>query len=67
MTQMSEPREIESIRKVVAPWIEANPLDYQPWQVLLNSGAEITIWCPLGAAVELESTRYANRITARSY
>lgn len=49
-----ETKEIESIRKVVVPWIEVNPLDYQPWDVTLSTGLTITVWAPLGAAVELE-------------
>jgi hypothetical protein len=63
-----EAREIENIRQIVVPWIEANPTEYMPWQVVLATGTEITIWCPLGAAVELEiEAGYGENIKARSY
>jgi hypothetical protein len=63
-----ESREIETIRTIVVPWIEADPTDYQPWTVTLRTGTQITVWCPLGAAVELETERgYTGRIEARSY
>jgi hypothetical protein len=66
--EAQDTREIEKIRTIVVPWIEADPMDYQPWIVALKSGTEITVWCPLGAAVELELERgYEGRINRRSY
>jgi hypothetical protein len=46
-------REASRINKIIAPWLEAST-EREMWTVQLRAGVEITVLCPLGAAVEVE-------------
>jgi len=62
-TQMlAEIKEATAIDRIVRPWLPVND-ERMPWQVTLRTGTQITILCPLGAAVEIEQA--GHRIVAQ--
>lgn len=57
MTQTIAPQDIAettTIHDMIGPWLPVNP-ERMIWTVTLASGRQITICCPLGAAVEIET------------
>lgn len=55
---LAEIKEATRIDEIVAPWLPVNS-ERMPWTITLKTGAEITICCPLGAAVEIERAGHA--------
>lgn len=49
----TETKELEQINKTIEPWLDLTA-EREICQVILQSGTEVTITCPLGAAVEIE-------------
>lgn len=49
----TEIKELTKINKMVAPWIEINPERIR-WTVTLRTGTQVTVCCPVEAAVEVE-------------
>jgi len=54
--------QLKKINQMVDPWLPVN-VERLLWTVTLDGGTEVTIACPLGAAVEIEEAGY--RITAQ--
>lgn len=54
--------QLKRVNKIVEPWIPVS-VERLPWTVILDGGTEVTIACPLGAAVEIEEAGYC--ITAQ--
>jgi hypothetical protein len=60
MTRTKEFVEATRINQIIAPWLPVNP-ERMIWTVTLAGGTEITICCPLGAAVEIEEAGHLIR------
>lgn len=50
--------ELKRINRIVDPWIPVST-ERLPWTVTLDGGTEVTIACPLGAAVEIEEAGHS--------
>lgn len=46
--------ETARINQIMAPWLQAFTVR-EPFTVTLTTGKTIEVWCPLGAAVEIET------------
>lgn len=62
MTNTENTKELRKIHAIVEPWLPVN-IERMPWTVTLRTGTEVTICCPLGAAVEIEQA--GHRIIAQ--
>lgn len=47
-------KELNRINQIAQPWLPVST-ERMPWTVTLRTGTEVTICCPLGAAVEIEA------------
>lgn len=52
--------EATKVNQMIAPWLAVDT-ERMAWTVLLTGGVEITIYCPLGAAVEVEEAGHIIR------
>lgn len=56
-TTATDIAEAIQVNAIIEPWLPINP-ERMLWVVTLSSGREITVCCPLGAAVEVETAGY---------
>lgn len=51
-------RELTRINRIIDPWIDID-LERMEFKVTLRTGTQVTIACPLGAAVEIEEAGHS--------
>lgn len=49
---MRDMRVLKKINAIAEPWND-NSIDREPWIVTLPSGREVSLHCPIGAAVQI--------------
>jgi hypothetical protein len=57
MSNAADTRTFNRIYDICDPWVAATT-EREEWLVTLPSGATVTLWAPLGAAVEVEEAGY---------
>lgn len=48
--------QLKRVNEIIDPWIPVS-IERLPWRVILDGGVEVTVACPLGAAVEIEEAQ----------